>query len=308
MGTSRRTRFHFVLLLSLGGAPAACGGSSSSESGDVEATSGAGVSGSNGVAGRAGSAGGSDAGVSGSNAGAGGSDPAGGRLGSGGASSAGMSGAQASGRGGDAGYGGAVGSGGDVGEAGDFAVGGAETAGTAGTSAAGGGGEGAVMCVGAAVSFPTFEKGCEIPSDCVVVEHTTDCCGGMLVMALRNDQKPAFDQAEAICDSQYPLCGCAAQWADVEDGTQIPFERTDEVQAVCESELCKAVFPMEAFDCLDQHCVAGSYCEITTGGPAGSEPSARCESTTCTNCDCLGIVGCNCSPIDGHLEVTCNYP
>jgi hypothetical protein len=141
-----------------------------------------------------------------------------------------------------------------------------------------------------------------------VVEHTTSCCGSTLMQGLRAEEKAAFDAAEVVCDGQYPPCGCAAQWVDVEDGTQIPFDQTEQVKAVCEDYECRAVYEAMTFDCLDKRCTAGSYCSITTGGPVGSEPTGSCLATSCTDCECLGVVGCECVQTEGHLEVTCNYP
>jgi hypothetical protein len=187
-------------------------------------------------------------------------------------------------------------------------VGGTSGAGGTDAGAGGQGADSAIECTAVPPIFPTFDRTCEAPSDCTLVEHTTSCCGSALVMAVRAGEKAAFDAAELVCDDQYPLCDCVTQWVDVEDGTQIPFDKIGGIAAACQDGNCRAVYEAESFDCLDKRCGAGTYCAITTGGPAGSIPSASCPTTECTECDCLGVVGCECRTTDGHLEVTCNNP
>jgi hypothetical protein len=127
-------------------------------------------------------------------------------------------------------------------------------------------------------------------------------------MAISASEVASFNTLEAQCDSTYPACGCAAQWVDVEDGTQVGFEWRSEVEARCDEGACGAHYNGEAFDCGSRRCTLTQYCQTVIGGPAGSEPSYGCYETACTDCDCLGAIGCECSAEGGHLVVTCYAP
>jgi len=88
----------------------------------------------------------------------------------------------------------------------------------------------------------------------------------MLIMAINADEESAFDQAEALCDQQYPACGCAAQGVDVEDGALITGRWQDQVQAACDGGACMA------------HTVGtgGSGGAGTGGGGGAGAPAATC--------------------------------
>lgn len=179
---------------------------------------------------------------------------------------------------------------------------------TGGRSSSGGASNGgsSVACTGPARAFPEFDRSCGTASDCVLVAHTTSCCGAELVQALAASAKPDFEAAEAICDAQYPACGCAAQWVDIEDGTQVSFPWEPMVKAVCEASACKARSRGSAFPCGVHTCTEQQYCIESSGGPAGTEPSANCADTACTDCACLTLdAACSCSASDGHLFVSC---
>ncbi|HET9930253.1 MAG TPA: hypothetical protein VFQ35_06190 [Polyangiaceae bacterium] len=137
----------------------------------------------------------------------------------------------------------------------------------------------------------------------------TNCCGAMLVMAIATSEKAAFDSAEAICDEQYPACGCAAQGVDVEDGTRVGWPWQDAVKASCDAGSCKAHYAGATFSCGARTCTDKEYCNVTSGGPAGSEPTSTCTQTTCVDCACLKVdVACSCSANNGHLSVSCQRP
>jgi len=156
--------------------------------------------------------------------------------------------------------------------------------------------------------FPEFDRTCGTADDCVLVAHTTTCCGHELVMAIAASEGESFTALEAQCDATYPLCDCIAQWVDVEDGTQVGFEWRSEVEARCDQGACGAHYRGETFECGTKQCVLTQYCRTTIGGPAGSEPSYTCYTTDCTDCDCLDTAGCTCSADNGHLTVTCYAP
>lgn len=83
-------------------------------------------------------------------------------------------------------------------------------------------------CTGA---FPKFDDHCAAIDDCVLAQHTVDCCGSRVALGVRASQKAAFDTAEAkwratlcqeTCDcKQSPLCDdvghiCATSSATLE--------------------------------------------------------------------------------------------
>jgi hypothetical protein len=128
-------------------------------------------------------------------------------------------------------------------------------------------------------------------------------------MSIRADEQAAFDAAEAICDRQYPGCGCAALGIDVEDGTLIDFSQIGQVASSCDAGQCAAHYTGDAFACEDVRCTAQQICWITLGGPAGSPASAVCQpSSACTDCTCAGATGCQCVADGGHVTMTCAAP
>jgi len=183
---------------------------------------------------------------------------------------------------------------------------------TSSSSGRGGGGEAgagdnAISCVGQMAHFPEFDRSCSAASDCSLVAHTTSCCGARLAMAIAASGTPAFNSAEAICDAQYPACGCAAQGVQVEDGTQVGWSWQTEVKASCDDGSCKAHYTGTTFSCGANTCTDKQYCSMSSGGPAGTVPSANCVQTTCTDCACLKVdsATCSCSVTNGHLVVSC---
>src|SRR4030095_16730905 len=118
-----------------------------------------------------------------------------------------------------------------------------------------------------------------------------------------------FDAAEAICDSQYPACGCASQGVDVEDGTFLDWSQQDQVVSSCDSGSCVAHYTGETFACGDRLCTTEQVCYITMGGPAGSGSSDSCSvSRGCTDCSCIVSIGCTGGVAGGHVTVTCAAP
>lgn len=197
--------------------------------------------------------------------------------------------------------GGLTGGGGVAGESGNSNDGGANDAGMNGS-----GGANAVSCTGRVGTFPDFDRSCSSASDCVLVAHTTSCCGSTLVMAIASTESAAFARAEATCDAEYPACGCASFGIDIEDGTRIASSWQTQVKAACDGGSCKAHYAGSTFACGEQTCTDQQYCAMSSGGPAGTEPSANCEQTECSDCACLKVdAACTCSVDNGHLVVSC---
>ena len=69
--------------------------------------------------------------------------------------------------------------------------------------------------------FPKFDKACGEDSECAIAVHTTDCCGNSIALGIHMSQVEEFEAAEAICDSQYPPCGCPAGPTVAEDGQAV---------------------------------------------------------------------------------------
>ena len=92
---------------------------------------------------------------------------------------------------------------------------------TSGGSTGQGTGGGDVMCGGDPLAFPDFSKQCATVDDCAIVIHQSDCCGNSDALGLNKAEVPAFDAAEAICESQYPGCGCPTEGTTAEDGVLV---------------------------------------------------------------------------------------
>src|SRR5262249_20329033 len=93
----------------------------------------------------------------------------------------------------------------------------------------------AKICVD--VPFPSFDRTCANDSDCVAVEHQTDCCGTRLAIGIRVSEQARFDAAEASCRANYPTCGCAAGPTKVDDGSWLL--SSDRAGVLCSSGTCK---------------------------------------------------------------------
>jgi hypothetical protein len=65
-----------------------------------------------------------------------------------------------------------------------------------------------VLCTAAPPVFPSFDRQCNIDSDCALARHQTDCCGSIHVMGISSYEQARFDGAEARCEAQYPECMC----------------------------------------------------------------------------------------------------
>jgi hypothetical protein len=98
-----------------------------------------------------------------------------------------------------------------------------------------------IVCGGSVGSFPTFDRSCNVASDCFVATHQTDCCGNSRAMGLNVSQRAAFQSAEAICAPMYPACGCPARPPVADDGNVGTFSTMIAVD--CRSGLCTSYVP-----------------------------------------------------------------
>lgn len=257
--------------------------------------------------------GGPGAGGSRSGGGASGSS---GKSGAGGArSSGGVAGAGAQPTGGSPGSTGGVSAAGGVNAAGGVgAAGGVSAAGGGSSTDSGvitsdGGVAGGVRCTGPNQTFPTFEKGCTNDASCVLVRHTTSCCGSQLFMGINHAELARFQAAESICDAQYPACGCASQGANAEDGTLVEWNNENLIGVSCLNGTCLSHYTGKTFACGTATCTDQQYCSTTTGGPVGSTPSYNCVFLGgCTSCSCVPSTGCVCGEDQGFIKVSCAAP
>jgi hypothetical protein len=81
-----------------------------------------------------------------------------------------------------------------------------------------------VMCPG---TFPTFDGVCSTVSDCRVGNHVTSCCGSSTALGIAAHDFARFQADEAVCDAQYPGCGCASSGIMTDSG-----ESTFDISAV----------------------------------------------------------------------------
>lgn len=235
--------------------------------------------------------------------------------------------------GGSAATGGSQNAGGATGYAGSPQAGGARSTGgtraTGGSSGTGAGPAGGSPATGGAASdagidpesvrctrtdpvFPTFDRACNTTADCVLVRHTTSCCGSSLFMAINHTKVARFQAAERICDAQYPACGCASQGASAEDGTLIPWGSENQIVASCDNNVCRSRYSGKTFACGTTTCTDQQVCSKFSGGPAGTPISYSCgQLGSCKSCACVDLnatPGCTCSESQGFITFSCAAP
>ena len=135
-----------------------------------------------------------------------------------------------------------------------------------------GGSGGAVACQMALA----VARSCAIAGDCVVVSHTSSCCGSSQVIGIRGSAQSTFQRLEAQCDASYPACGCAAGPPTTDDGSQIMFGGTaglDCVQGKCTTFVPACAGP----------CAAGTTCFSCSNH---SSVFAACTTVCTSSSDC----------------------
>ena len=92
-----------------------------------------------------------------------------------------------------------------------------------------------VACTADPPKFPTFPKACFANDDCASVLRQVDCCGTKAAIGVAKSAQSLFEQAAAVCDSQYPKCKCMAQPTKAEDGQNA---QAGAIVATCTKGLC----------------------------------------------------------------------
>jgi hypothetical protein len=120
------------------------------------------------------------------------------------------------------------------------------TGGTGSSGSTGGGtsntGDGDVVeCTAEPPIFPELDKHCANVGECVLVFHTIDCCGTEVVWGINETEVDRFNEAEEICDAQYPPCGCAPGPTEAEDGNT--GFGPDDFEVECADSTCKSYVP-----------------------------------------------------------------
>jgi hypothetical protein len=172
-----------------------------------------------------------------------------------------------------------------------------DTDGSVGDGGGGDGGVPGVDCTQNPPVFPSFDRTCSVATDCVIGTVQVDCCGSLIVTGINELEEQRFTDAAALCNSQFPLCGCPTQSTRADDGTREgAFSGPAIVQ--CVSNTCQTTFTPNPTPCggnltcdpFTDVCVATSPI-----GPAiqyTCEPiPSGCEQDR--SCSCAGATLCN---------------
>ena len=118
------------------------------------------------------------------------------------------------------------------------------------------------------VVFPEFERSCDTDDACVAVIHQINCCGTLVATGVNAAEQGRFDEAEALCREQFPMCRCPQEQTMADDGTVQVGERS--ARAVCEEGRCVATFGLASGDTCEpgaDACGAGLTCCYPCGIP-----------------------------------------
>jgi hypothetical protein len=95
---------------------------------------------------------------------------------------------------------------------------------------------GEVQCWPPPPIFPTFDNSCNDGRDCRAAIHQIDCCGSRMALGINYLEEARFNEAEAICEPQYPRCRCADRGILADDGNST--YEPDDVAAFCQEGSC----------------------------------------------------------------------
>ncbi len=176
-------------------------------------------------------------------------------------------------------------------------------------------GDTTVSCSGHdAMSFPAFDRACVSDSDCEIAAHQTDCCGTLDAMGIAASESARFAAAEALCESQYPACGCDSGTVNTDDGTMPPpGSGTSAVVVRCLTGVC-TTSARASMACGATTCTPTQVCVMECSGvpvPDGGVLASHCVDVppACadtTDCACFGANPCptgSCVSVDHGAPV-----
>lgn len=164
--------------------------------------------------------------------------------------------------------------------------------------------------------FPSFDRSCTVPSDCAIGTVQVDCCGTLTVTGIASSETRRFEEAAALCASQFPGCGCPTQPTYADDGTVA----TGTVAPVvgCVSGTCTTTFPRPRTPCGPNGLACDAATEVCVARqPVGPGIAYSCEPVPagCASdrtCGCVGQTLCQgsfdvCSD-SGQNQIICECP
>lgn len=142
----------------------------------------------------------------------------------------------------------------------------------------------AVECGSFPPVFPDFDESCQEDQDCVVVFHQVNCCGTQGAWGIAASAQAAFHQAEEVCRSQFPACGCPAFATEADDGNTA--WDAGQFAVRCRSGECFSFVEGAAPPCHDANdCDAGQIC-LAPGEPLPCGVCREPEPDCATDDDC----------------------
>jgi hypothetical protein len=172
------------------------------------------------------------------------------------------------------------------------------------------GSSGGIVCEGDVSTIAAIDRSCETAADCVLVQHSTDCCGSHTVLGINARVAAAFAAAEAQCGPALD-CNCVPQQTALEDGTFIPYGDAS-YAVVCRSGRCRSEYDGYTYTCLgDVVCTDAQFCRLLSDPSVGTTASCQLRGDCSGDCECLpGLSGdCTCVATDaGFMIASCFTP
>ena len=154
--------------------------------------------------------------------------------------------------------------------------------------------------------FPEPEKACAADDECTVVFHQINCCGTEDAWGIATWWEEDFQKAEAICENQYPGCGCPTMQTTADDG-KTHFEKkmfaASCIEGQCQSTVLSGCHTGADCDSMGMCFAPGESigcgmcmepmdtCSIDADCQT-SNPTAICEQSTIADCLCSSAMIC----------------
>lgn len=147
----------------------------------------------------------------------------------------------------------------------------------------------------ASYQMPQFSKACVVATDCVAVEHVTDCCGNEVVWGIAATASGDFANAEAACKSAFQklACTCPTGPPTLEDNTTFTYDY--EIELRCDNGACTTAHlcgapcsgGLACFRCgamlpfCDKPCASNVECTKPAVCRAASNGGNFCSAVSC---------------------------